>query len=367
LVVDVPTTPELSTWEKTKGYLELVSSIVGPIITAGTFAIASKVYYKPNVLGHNHFYSLASSLIPKCIMKTTANIIKEADKAISAVMYLQSQYEKIDSQLVYDQLQEAIVNAIPLCKDALSRSEMMMNSAQEALAVTKDKSVEITLNIVTTAFEMYSKIYSEYSAIVKTSSKSESIELGEIDGTYAPIGIALSYDKIDLVVLDTSNVLFDYNDNGTKIKTSWIGSRDAFLIYDHNSNKKVDAAKELVLTKCSEIATTDFEALKEVFDSNKDNKFDANDAEFNNFMIWQDKNQDGISQSDELTSLLEAGLVQINFDTETIINGEFFGKQQDMNIVEVLWEDGHQTLAYDIMFETSSLDPITGQQFEIWS
>jgi hypothetical protein len=93
-----------------------------------------------------------------------------------------------------------------------------------------------------------------------------------------------------------------------------------------------------VLTEWSQTATTDFMALKEVFDSNKDNKFDANDAEFNKFMIWQDKNQDGISQSDELTSLSEAGLIQIDFNTEQTIHDEFFGKQQDMNIAEISWQ-----------------------------
>ena len=147
-------------------------------------------------------------------------------------------------------------------------------------------------------------------------------------------------------------------DIGNKVKTSWVGAKDAFLIYDHNDNQQVDAAKELVLTKWSKTATTDFIALKEVFDSNKDNKFDASDAEFNKFMIWQDKNQDGVSQSDELTSLLEAGLIQIDFYTEKTIRDEFFDKEQDMNIAEVLWVDGHKTLAYDLILETLILDSI---------
>ena len=124
------------------------------------------------------------------------------------------------------------------------------------------------------------------------------------------------------------------------------------MIYDHNDNRQVDSAKELVLTKWSKEAKTDFEALKEVFDTNKDHKFDVKDSEFSRFYIWQDKNQDGKSQLDELTSLSDAGLMQIDFDTEHTINDEYFGKEQEMRVAGVLWEDGHETLAYDLMLET---------------
>ena len=127
------------------------------------------------------------------------------------------------------------------------------------------------------------------------------------------------------------------------------------MIYDHNDNSKVDVAKELVLTQWSSTATTDFVALKEVFDSNKDNKFDANDAEFNRFRIWQDKNQDGLSQPGEITPVSKAGLVQIDFDKEQTINGEFFGKQQAMQVAGVSWEDGHQTLCYDLALNVLSI------------
>ena len=65
------------------------------------------------------------------------------------------------------------------------------------------------------------------------------------------IGIALSSDQIELVSLEKSQVLFDYSDNGIKAKTAWVGLSDAFLVYDHNDNRKVDVAKELVLTQWS--------------------------------------------------------------------------------------------------------------------
>jgi hypothetical protein len=170
------------------------------------------------------------------------------------------------------------------------------------------------------------------------------------------IGLGLDENRpIELIEYQKSDVSFDYLDNGNRTKTSWVGPKDAFLIYDYNHNKQVDAAKELVLTKWSKTATTGFEALKEVFDSNKDHKFDANDAEFDKFMIWQDKNQDGISQSNEIKSLPEAGLVRIDFDTEQTINGEFFGEEQAMQIAGVSWADGRETLVYDLALQAESL------------
>jgi hypothetical protein len=42
--------------------------------------------------------------------------------------------------------------------------------------------------------------------------------------------------------------------------------------------------------------------------------------------------QDGLSQSNEIKSLPEAGLVQVNFDTERTIADEFFSKQQPMQV-----------------------------------
>jgi hypothetical protein len=170
----------------------------------------------------------------------------------------------------------------------------------------------------------------------------------------APIGISLKSNQIESIGLTKSQILFDYFDNGVKVATAWIGPKDAFLIYDHNDNKQVDTAIELVLTRWSATAKTDFIALKEVFDSNKDNKFDSKDAEFNRFYIWQDKNQDGVSQTEELRSLQEASLLHIDFSTEQTIKGEFFGKQQEMQVAGVLWENGHQTLAYDLALEISN-------------
>jgi hypothetical protein len=167
----------------------------------------------------------------------------------------------------------------------------------------------------------------------------------------APIGITLEEGKeIGLIKLEDSTTYFDYDDNSVLEKTSWVSADDAIIIYDHNDNKIVDCASELVLTSWCPKVSTDFEAMLCRFDSNKDKKFDNKDPEFDKFLIWQDKNQNGISEKNELTSLADAGLNCIDFNTQQIIKNETLRVHGALNIADIYWEDGRITKAYDLVF-----------------
>jgi hypothetical protein len=241
----------------------------------------------------------------------------------------------------------------------LSNDQFIFNLAPATRSWWTKERISIISSAVGGVAALFSIAYTLYQCKKGTRCFKKNVDdyyaMDELANINAPIGIALDSQPIELISLEASQTSFDYFDNGIKAKTSWVGPKDAFLIYDHNDNQKVDAAKELVLTQWSSTAITDFMALKEVFDSNKDNKFDANDVEFNRFHLWQDKNQDGISQSNELTPLPKAGLVQIDFDMERTVDGEFFGREQAMQIAGVHWVDGHETIAYDLTLQAESL------------
>jgi len=64
------------------------------------------------------------------------------------------------------------------------------------------------------------------------------------------------------------------------------------------------------------LAADGFDALRDL-DSNGDGVLDAYDALFEQVRIWQDKNQDGISQAEELKSLTEWGINAIHLDSTT--------------------------------------------------
>lgn len=49
-----------------------------------------------------------------------------------------------------------------------------------------------------------------------------------------------------------------------------------------------------------------------VFDTNHDDVLDSNDVRWNEFRIWQDSNQNGISDEGEIKTMSEAGIRLIN-------------------------------------------------------
>ena len=128
--------------------------------------------------------------------------------------------------------------------------------------------------------------------------------------TYDPLVIDLNNDGIKTIELNNT-INFDLDSNGFKEATSWISENDAFIAIDRNNNGVIDNGSELFGNKTksntARIYTNPnskngFQALKE-FDSNNDGIIDSNDEKFSDLLLWQDKNSDGISTSDEITKL----------------------------------------------------------------
>ncbi len=127
------------------------------------------------------------------------------------------------------------------------------------------------------------------------------------------------YQELLPVVLDlngdgqtiaNTNVGFDIDGDGRADKTGWISSGDAFLALDRNNDGKIDHGAEISFLNDKPGAKTDLEGLQ-AYDSNADGVFDADDARFGEFLVWQDANSDGVSQVDELRSLAGAGIASI--------------------------------------------------------
>jgi len=133
-----------------------------------------------------------------------------------------------------------------------------------------------------------------------------------------PLAIDLNGDGVQTISID-SGVLFDFNDDQMRTGTGWLDANDGFLVYDHNGNGIIDNGGELfgVDTRKTDgsLAKDGFDALRDL-DSNGDGIFNAEDAEFANLKVWQDKNSDGISQADELKTLDELGITAINLDSQ---------------------------------------------------
>ncbi len=124
-----------------------------------------------------------------------------------------------------------------------------------------------------------------------------------------PIVLDLDGDGIELNSLASSLVRYDLDDDGLQERVGWVGAQDGLLFHDINGNGLVDGVAELFGS-----ANVDgYDELK-LLDSNNDTKISNLDAEFANLKVWQDLNQDGVSTSDEILTLAQAGIVRFNLN-----------------------------------------------------
>ncbi|MDR1349829.1 MAG: hypothetical protein LBJ59_03425, partial [Zoogloeaceae bacterium] len=136
-----------------------------------------------------------------------------------------------------------------------------------------------------------------------------------------PLVLDLDGDGIETVGINGyDTVLFDHDGDGIKTGTGWVKGDDGFLVLDRNGNGQIDSGAELfgvdTVKSNGQKATSGLDALADL-DSNGDGVFDQNDAQFANVRIWQDKDQDGIADADELTTLAEQGIVSIDLNGAT--------------------------------------------------
>ncbi len=133
-----------------------------------------------------------------------------------------------------------------------------------------------------------------------------------------PLALDLDGDGIETVSANTG-IVFDFNGDGLKTGTGWVKSDDGLLVRDLNKDGFINNGGELfgidTIKSNGEKATDGFDALRDL-DSNGDGVFDFEDAEFSNVLIWQDLNQDGISQKNELKTLAEHNIIAINLNSD---------------------------------------------------
>ena len=131
-----------------------------------------------------------------------------------------------------------------------------------------------------------------------------------------PLIIDLGKSGIELRSLE-HGVNFDLDNNGFAEKTAWIGTEDGFLALDRNGNGKIDNGGELfgdqVILSDGKKSESGFEALAEL-DNNGDGIIDNKDSAYANLRVWIDANHNGISESNELKTLNETGVISISLE-----------------------------------------------------
>jgi hypothetical protein len=118
----------------------------------------------------------------------------------------------------------------------------------------------------------------------------------------APIAIDLNGDGLHFVGL-SAGVTHDYG--AGEVNTAWVASSDGLLA--HVTGNGVD----IVFSDDAPGAKSDLDGLRLAYDSNGDGVFDAKDAAFGQFGVWQDLNGNGKLDAGEFKTLAQTGIAAI--------------------------------------------------------
>ncbi|MDJ0575346.1 MAG: Ig-like domain-containing protein, partial [Xenococcaceae cyanobacterium MO_234.B1] len=137
-------------------------------------------------------------------------------------------------------------------------------------------------------------------------------------GFVSPIVIDLNGDGVKTISID-QGVMFDMDNDGVAENTGWLSRQDGFLAIDKNGNRKIDNQNELFGGEGTRGA---FEKLAS-YDSNKDGVVNALDDNFGQILVWQDANENGLTDTykdpdlNELKSLSAAGVSELSLDYQS--------------------------------------------------
>ncbi|WP_020592846.1 polymorphic toxin-type HINT domain-containing protein [Kiloniella laminariae] len=166
-----------------------------------------------------------------------------------------------------------------------------------------------------------------------------------------PIAVDLNGDgEIALVDIEEAAVFFDTDGDGYEEKVGWVNAEDGFLVIDINNDGNI-IGDELAIAAQTEEDDTDLEAVAALYDTNLDGVLDNQDADFDKFRIWQDLNQNGAVDDNELKTLAEWGIESVNLSvvkaTTQIENNQLLGT------TSLTKTDGSQSLVGDVALQTS--------------
>ena len=128
----------------------------------------------------------------------------------------------------------------------------------------------------------------------------------------SPLVLDLDNDGIELISLEQSDIFWDIDEDGFAEKTGWAKSDDGFLAIDLNNDGIITDHTELF----GSITEDGFTALS-VYDTNADGVIDANDTQFGDLLVWQDLNENAVSEADELYTLADLDIVSIDLNAST--------------------------------------------------
>ncbi|MEP7007768.1 MAG: calcium-binding protein [Sphingomonas bacterium] len=131
-------------------------------------------------------------------------------------------------------------------------------------------------------------------------------------GSFDPLVLDLNGDGYNLTSEGASKAYFEFDGDGFAEHTGWLRATDGFLVRDANGNGSIDNVTEMFGNQ-----TSPGFAVLGTYDSNGDGKIDASDSVFASLQVWQDLDQDGVTDAGELKTLSQLGIVSISLTSTT--------------------------------------------------
>ncbi len=171
-----------------------------------------------------------------------------------------------------------------------------------------------------------------------------------------PIVVDLNHDGS----FNYGNVVMDVNGDGLLDATRWVGGQDGVLVWDKyhdglvHDNSQYAFAQYDNMSAAQGKTATDLSGLAAAFDTNHDGVFDAQDAQFADFKVWQDANQDGVSDAGEVKTLAELGLSSFQLSSDGVARTPEVGVHE-AGRTSASATDGSQVLVADVGFDFGTL------------
>ncbi|MEO5346787.1 MAG: hypothetical protein H7834_10475 [Magnetococcus sp. YQC-9] len=170
-----------------------------------------------------------------------------------------------------------------------------------------------------------------------------------------PLVLDLNDDGIHLTAKE-AGTRFDMNGDGLADATGWIGAGDGLLVWDRDGNGRIDGLQEVISEQALPGARSSLSALA-TLDGNQDGRFDALDAGFSALRVWVDGNQDGLSTSQELSTLQQLGITALGLTLDGSAAASMNGNTIN-GLATVTYGDGHSGSMAEVQLAFSTTTQI---------
>ena len=176
----------------------------------------------------------------------------------------------------------------------------------------------------------------------------DGVSVKHVPPAVAPIVLDLDRDG----QIEYTQQLMDANMDGHLDQSASASSEDGVLVWDKFGTGEVKDLSQYAFTAFG--GNTDLAGLRAGFDSNADGVFDAKDAKFAEFGVWQDADSDGIADAGELRKLSDLGIDAINLQGDGVARTPADGVTEAGRTQATL-ADGSSMLAADAAFSFQTL------------